>query len=114
MVKRGCRTTGAWISVLPWTVNGMELYTVEFHDAALLQYVVQAPLNLPAMECDGCCKAFTFTVQQNSILQGMSLFISCHDKIKDELGQLASKALKPSVVATKSNVQAMPKQRLIC
>eukprot|EP00978_Attheya_sp_CCMP212_P031185 scaffold117077_cov65-Attheya_sp.AAC.6 len=49
IVEWSCRTR-AWISVLPSTVNGMELSTEEFHDVTHLQYG-QVPPNFPT-ECD--------------------------------------------------------------
>jgi hypothetical protein len=50
-IKRG-EKTGAWLSVLPSTVNGTELSPQEFRDALFMRYGITLP-DLP-QTCDGC------------------------------------------------------------
>jgi hypothetical protein len=94
IIERG-RQTGAWISVQPSTVNGTELSAEEFRDATHLRYA-QVPPNFPTT-CDGC-SCNNFSVQHALSCKVGGLIISRHDEIKDELGQLAGKALKPSAI----------------
>jgi hypothetical protein len=49
--------TGAWLSVLPSTINVTELSTQEFHDALFMRYSITPP-DLPHT-CDGCESRFT-------------------------------------------------------
>eukprot|EP00978_Attheya_sp_CCMP212_P039074 scaffold199966_cov35-Attheya_sp.AAC.1 len=79
----------------PSTVNGTELSAEEFRDATHLGYG-QVPPNFPTI-CDGC-SCNNFSVQHALSCKVGGLVISCHDEIKDELGQLAGKALKPSAI----------------
>jgi hypothetical protein len=94
IIERG-RRTGAWISVQPSTVNGTELSAKEFRDATHLRYG-QVPPNFP-ITCDSC-SCNNFSVQHALSCKVGGLVISRHDEIKDELGQLAGKALKPSAI----------------
>ena len=55
-IRRG-EQTGAWLSVLPSTVNGTELSAQEFRDALLMRYGITPP-DFPAT-CDGCEASFT-------------------------------------------------------
>ena len=47
---------GAWLTVLPSTVNGTELGAQEWRDALFLRYVLDPP-DLPKY-CDGCQARF--------------------------------------------------------
>eukprot|EP00978_Attheya_sp_CCMP212_P005533 scaffold12431_cov57-Attheya_sp.AAC.8 len=94
IIERG-RRTGAWISVQPSTVNGTELSAEEFRDATHLRYG-QVPPNFPTT-CNGC-SCNNFSVQHALSCKVGGLVISRHDEIKDELGQLAGKVLKPSAI----------------
>ncbi len=55
-IARG-QETGAWLSVLPSTVNGTELSAKEFRDALTIRYG-ELPSNFPH-KCDGCNAHFT-------------------------------------------------------
>ena len=48
--------TRAWLSVIPFTVNGMELGAQEWRDSLLLRYGIKPP-DLPS-NCDGCGETF--------------------------------------------------------
>ncbi len=50
------KETGQWLSVLPSTVNNMELSPQEFRDASFLRYA-RCPPDLPS-HCDGCGAKF--------------------------------------------------------
>jgi hypothetical protein len=82
--------TGQWLPVLPSAVNGAELSAEEFRDALLLQHA-RGPPDLPPF-CDGCNQKFSIECKKGR------LPISRHDEIRDELSDLASKALFPSAV----------------
>jgi hypothetical protein len=86
--------TGQWLSVLPSTVNGTELSAAEFRDALLLRYA-RSPPDLPS-HCDGCLQKFSIRHALECKTGG--LVISRHNEIRDELSDLASKALSPSAV----------------
>ncbi len=92
-IRRG-EQTGAWLSVLPSTVNGTELSAQEFRDALLMRYGI-APPDLPAC-CDGC--EAHFTLQHALGCKKGGLVIFCHNEIRDELVHLAGKALTPSAI----------------
>ena len=51
--------TGAWITVLPYTVNGTELGAKEWRDALFLRYGLDPP-DLPKY-CDGCQAQFSIS-----------------------------------------------------
>jgi hypothetical protein len=98
-----CRTTrrgehtGAWLSLLPSTVNVTELSAQECRDALLMRYGMTPP-DLPAT-CDGC-KA-SFTLQHALGCKKGGLVIFHHNKIRDKLVHLAGKALTPSAIRNK-------------
>ena len=56
---RRAAKTGAWLTVLPSTVNGMELGAQEWRDALFLKYRLEPP-DLHA-HCDGCEARFTIS-----------------------------------------------------
>ena len=87
--------TGAWLSVLPSTVSGMELSAREFRDA-LFDRCGEAPPDLPA-RCDGCDAPFT--LQHALACKKSGLVIFRHNKIRDELlVNLAGKSFTPSAM----------------
>jgi hypothetical protein len=92
-ILRG-QSTGQWLSVLPSTVNGTELSAQEFRDSLLLRYG-RSPPDLPT-HCDGCSKKFS--VRHALECKKGGLVISRHNEIRDELCDLASRALTPSSV----------------
>lgn len=92
-ILRGTRT-GQWLSVLPSTVNGTELSAQEFRDSLHLRYA-RSPPDLPT-QCDGCLKNFSVRHALECKIGG--LVLSRHDEIRDEICDLASRALKPSSV----------------
>jgi len=79
---------------LPSTVNGTELSAQEYRDAILLRYG-RAPGDLPS-HCDGCGQKFD--VRHALECKKGGLVILRHDEIRNELSDLASKALIPSAV----------------
>lgn len=92
-IERG-KQTGQWLSVLPSSVNGTELSAQEFRDSVMLRYA-RTPIDLPSL-CDGCGE--TFSVRHGLECKKGGLVISRHNEIRDELADLASKALYPSAV----------------
>jgi hypothetical protein len=92
-ILRG-QETGKWLSLSPSTVNGTELSAQEFRDALLLRYA-RGPPDLPST-CDGCNQKFS--VRHALECKKGGLVISRHNEIRDELSDLASKALSPSAV----------------
>eukprot|EP00978_Attheya_sp_CCMP212_P009131 scaffold21500_cov58-Attheya_sp.AAC.2 len=80
--------------MLPSTVNGTELSAEAFCNATHLRYA-QVPPNCPTTY-DRCSSCNNFSIQHALSCKVGGLIISRHDEIKDELGQLAGKALKPS------------------
>jgi hypothetical protein len=98
-VPRGQEQTGqCWLlSVLPSAVNGAELSAQEFRDALLLQ-CARGPPDLPSF-CDGCNQKFS--VRHALERKKGGLVIPRHNESRDELSDLASKALSPSAVAAR-------------
>jgi hypothetical protein len=92
-ILRG-KETGQWLTVMPSAVNGTELSAQEFRDALLLRYS-RSPGDLQS-HCDGCGQ--TFGVRHALSCMKGGLVISRHNEIRDELSDLASKALVPSAV----------------
>jgi hypothetical protein len=89
--------TGAWLSVMPSTVNGTELSAQEFCDKLLIRYVRQPP-DLPVL-CDGCgCQ---FSVGHALECKVGGLVILRHNEINHELADLSGKALAPSAIRDK-------------
>lgn len=80
--------------MLPSTVNGTELSAQEFRDAIHIQYGITPP-DLPEA-CDGCDARFTLQHALGCKKGGLLIFR--HNKIQDELVQLAGKALTPSAI----------------
>ena len=100
-ITRG-QKTGAWISVLPSTINGTELSSQEFRDALYMRYGITPP-DLPG-NCDGC--EARFTLQHALGCKKGGLVISRHNEIRDELIHLAGKALTPSAIRDEPLIQS--------
>jgi glutaredoxin-related protein len=71
--------------------NGTELSAQEFRDALLVRYT-RCPPDLP-IQCGGCQQKFSVCHALECKRGG--LVISRHNEIRDELSDLASKALYP-------------------
>jgi hypothetical protein len=91
---------GPVLSVLPSTVNCTELSAAEFRDALLLRYAWSPP-DLPS-QCDGCLQKLIIRHALECKTGG--LVILRHNKIRDKLSALASKALSPSVVCDEPTI----------
>jgi hypothetical protein len=76
--------------------NGTELSAQGFHDALLLRYA-RCPPDLP-IQCGGCQQKFS--VRHALECKRGGLVISRHNEIRDELSDLASKALSPQQLVT--------------
>ncbi len=100
-ILRG-KETGQWLLVLPSTVNGTELLAQEFRDALLLRYA-RSPADLPS-HCDGCGQVFS--VRHALECKKGGLVICRHNEIRDELVDLASKALIPSAVRDEPRIHS--------
>lgn len=86
--------TGAWLTVLPQSINGTDLSCVEFRDHLALRYGM-TPVQLPKT-CDGCGGK----MDVNHILgcKKGGLIHQRHDELHDELGYLGSHAMHPGEV----------------
>jgi hypothetical protein len=94
------KETGIWLTLAPSTVNGTELSTQEFRDHLFLRYDKRPP-DLPS-HCDGCLVKFDICHALQCKTGG--LVIMHHNKIKDKLCNLLSKALVPSSVRDKPRI----------
>jgi hypothetical protein len=92
-ILRG-RLCGQWLSSYPSRKNGTELSASEFRDNLLLRYSRQIS-NLPKT-CDGC--GVKFSVRHALTCKAGGLIISRHNEIRNELIDLATKALTPTAV----------------
>jgi hypothetical protein len=90
-ILRG-KKTGHCVSAS--TVNGTELSKQEFRDALILRSA-RSPGDLQS-HCDGC--GAKFGVQNSLECKKGGIVISRHNRIRDELSYLASKAFIPSAV----------------
>ncbi len=88
------KETGAWLSVLPSTVNGTALSAQEFQDAPSMRHA-ETPHNFPD-KCDGCDAHFSLQHALGCKKGGLVIFR--HNEIRDELVNLASRAFTPSAV----------------
>ena len=91
---RRAAKTGAWLTVLPSTVNGMELGAQEWRDDLFLRYGIEPP-DLPKY-CDGCEARFSISHALDCKKGG--LVTARHNKLRDGVADLASKAFTPSHV----------------
>jgi hypothetical protein len=88
-IRRG-RETGAWLSILTSTINGMELSAQEFRDAISMRYgdkLLELSTN--------CCK------------KG-GLVIFCHNEIQDKLVHMAGKVMPPSALVALQCISRLP------
>ena len=85
---------------MPSTVNGTELLAQEFRDALLLRYA-RSLADLPC-HCDGCGQ--NFSVRYALACKKGGLVICRHNEIRDELSDLASKALIPSALRNEPRI----------
>ena len=86
--------TGAWISVLPPTVNGMELGSQEFRDYIFLRCFSKQP-DLPDY-CDRC--GSTFTIYHSLHCMKGGLITAHYNDLRDGVANLASRAFIPTHV----------------
>ena len=86
--------TGAWFTVLPYTVNGTELGDQECCGALFLRYRLEPP-DLPK-HCDGC--EARFTISHNIDCKKCGLVTACHNELRDGVADLAGKAFTPDHV----------------
>jgi hypothetical protein len=100
-ILRG-KATGQWISVMPSTVNGTVFSTQEYRDAFLLRYG-RCPGDLQP-HCGGCGQKFCVRHALECKKDGN--VISRHNEIRDELADLAAKAIIPSAVRNEPFIPA--------
>ena len=91
---RRAEKTGAWLTVLPSTVNGTKLGAQEWHDTLFLRYGMEPP-DLPTL-CDGCGARFTISHALDCKKGG--LVRACHNELRDGVADLAGKAFTPAHV----------------
>ena len=91
---RRAAKTGAWITVLLSTVNGIELGSQEWRDAFFLSYGLDHP-DLPT-HCNGCEARFTISHALDCKKGG--LVTARHNELRDGVSDLAGKAFKPARV----------------
>jgi hypothetical protein len=96
------KATGQWISVMPSTVNGTVLSAQEYRDAFLLRHGRCPGDVLP--HCDGCGPKFS--VRHALECKKGGNVISRDYEIRDELADLAIKAIIPSAVRNKPLIHA--------
>ena len=84
--------------VLPSAANGTKLSARELQDALSMRHE-QTPRNFPS-ECDGCCDTH-FSIQSALARKKGGLLIFRRNEIRDEVVNLASKALTPSAAHNK-------------
>ena len=89
---RHAANNGAWLTVLPYTVNGTELGAQEWRYALLLRYGLDPP-DLPS-HCDGCNAKFTISHVLECKKGG--LVTARHNELRDGVADLAGKAFTPA------------------
>jgi hypothetical protein len=87
---------------MPSTLNGTELLAQEFRDALLPRHA-RTPGDLPS-HCDGC--GAKSDVRHALECKVGGLVILRHDKISEELCDLASKALAPSAICVEPMIHS--------
>ncbi|MEJ2330924.1 MAG: hypothetical protein P8Z33_13945, partial [Gammaproteobacteria bacterium] len=93
-LERG-KHTGAWLTVIPNTLNGTELSREEFRDNLRLRFGF-LPLQMQR-HCDGCGDRLTMEHALNCTKGGLVLLH--HNDTANEWGDLCAKALTPSAVS---------------
>jgi hypothetical protein len=83
--------TGAWLSVIPFTINGTELSAQEFRDKLLIRYL-QQPLD-PPDHYDGCSSPNLSGHALECKVGGLVML--WHNEIVNDLVDLSDKALVP-------------------
>ena len=104
--------TGAWLTVLPSTVNGTELRAQEWRDALFLRYGLDPP-DLPK-HCDWFEARFTISHALDCKKGG--LVTARHNELRDGVADLAGKAFTPSHVRDNPliySVRAMSRKKPI-
>ena len=91
---RRAAKTGAWLTVLPPTVNGTGLGAQEWCDALFLRYVLEPP-DLPT-HCDGC--EARFTISHALDCKKGSFVTARHNELREGVADLAGKAFTPAHV----------------
>ena len=91
---RRAEKTGAWLTVLPSTVNGTELGAQEWRDALFLRYGLDPP-DLPT-DCDGC--EARFTISHTLDCKKGGLVTARQNDLRDGVADLTGKAFTPSHV----------------
>ena len=97
---RRATKTGAWLTVQPSTVNGMELGVQEWQDAVFPRYGIEPP-DLPKY-CDGCNARFSICHALDCKRGG--LIMARHNELRDRVADLDGKAFTPSHVHNDSLV----------
>ena len=91
---RRAAKTGAWLTVLPSTVNGTELGAQEWCNALILRYGLDPP-DLPKY-CDRC--QALFSISHALDFKKDRLVTMRHNELRDRVADLAGKAFTPSHV----------------
>ena len=86
--------TGAWLTVLPSTVNGTDLGTQEWRNALFLWYGLEPP-DLPKY-CDVC--QARFSISHALDCKKVGLVTARHNELCDGVSDLSGKAFTPSLV----------------
>ena len=100
---RRAANTGAWLTVLPYTVNDTELGDQEWRDDLFLRYGLEPP-DLPT-HCDGCEARFTISHVLDYKKGG--LVTARHNELRDGVAELAGKAFTPAHVRDHVNIGVM-------
>ena len=82
------KSTGAWITAMPDTLNGTVLLSEEFRDSLKLRYGLQ-PTALPT-RCDGCSK--NFSVEHAMSCKAGELVLLRHNEVAGEWHRLCAQA----------------------
>ena len=91
---RRAAKTGAWLMVLPFTVNETELVDKEWRNTLFLSYGLEPPY-LPKY-CDGC--EARFSISHTLDCKKGGLVMARHNELRDGVADLAGKAFTPSHV----------------
>ena len=92
--------TGAWLTVVPDSLNGTELSQEEFRDNLRLRYSLR-PIGLQE-RCDGC--GSSMTIEHGLSCAWGGLVLVRHNDARDEWGALGKVALSPSVVTYEPSI----------